>query len=330
MGCASGQVMFRSDCPSPVESHEGDKSLRMRSPARHRLERDPVLDCLRAEPVRVVRPELQTVPFVFASPHSGRLYPPSFLERSRLNPTSLRRSEDAFVDELFAPVVGYGAPLVLARFPRAYLDVNRAPVELDAAMFEGVLPFAIDRSSPRVHAGLGIIPRVVREGVEIYREKLTPREAEERIRHFYRPYHTQLERLVVETRTRFGLAIMVDCHSMPSAAAAPDIVLGDRLGLAAAPQVTCAAECAFAGQGFRVARNAPYSGGHTTQLYGRPARSAHALQIEINRALYLDEEQVERSGQFAEISRRVAAALRDLIAWSRPHAQPAPGQLAAE
>ena len=295
-----------------------------------RHQTDPVLESLCAEPVRIVRPVRQTLPFVFASPHSGRLYPARFVEHSRLGATALRRSEDAFVDELFASVVELGAPLLLARFPRAWLDANRAPAELDAAMFDGVLPFAVDRSSPRVHAGLGIIPRVVREGLEIYREKLTARDAEERIQHFYRPYHAQLERLVLDTRERFGVAIVVDCHSMPSAAAAPDIVLGDRLGLAAAPQVTYAAECAFARQGFSVVRNTPYAGGHTTQLYGRPAGAVHALQIEINRALYLNEERVERGSRFAEIRRRLATVLRDLVAFRGPLAQQPAAKLAAE
>jgi N-formylglutamate deformylase len=291
---------------------------------------DPVLESLCAEPVRVVRPARQTLPFVFASPHSGRLYPERFVERSRLGPVALRRSEDAFVDELFAPVVELGAPLLLARFPRAYLDANRAPAELDLAMFDGALPFAVDRASPRVHAGLGIIPRVVREGVEIYREKLTARDAEERIQNFYRPYHAQLERLVLDTRARFGLAIVIDCHSMPSAAAAPDIVLGDRLGLAAAPQVTYVAECAFAAQGFTVARNTPYAGGHTTQLYGRPEGGVHVLQIEINRALYMDEDRVERGPRFAEIRRRVALALHDLVAFRGVEASEPAATLAAE
>jgi N-formylglutamate amidohydrolase len=295
-----------------------------------RREPDPVLESLFAEPVRVVRPARQTVPFVFASPHSGRLYPQSFVEKSRLNPLAIRRSEDAFVDELFSAVVAHGAPLLIARFPRAYLDANRAPAELDAAMFDGALPFVIDRGSPRVHAGLGVIPRVVREGVEIYREKLTAREAEERIQRLYRPYHAQLQCMVSDTRARFGVAIVVDCHSMPSAAAAPDIVLGDRLGLAAAAQVTYAAECAFAAQGFRVARNTPYAGGHTTQLYGRPGGEVHALQIEINRALYLDEERVERGSGFSEIRRRVAVALGDLIAFREPQAEAASANLAAE
>ncbi|MGH6889459.1 MAG: N-formylglutamate amidohydrolase [Rhizomicrobium sp.] len=292
-------------------------------------ETDPVLESLLAEPVRVLRPLQQMVPFVFASPHSGRLYPPSFLARSRLGALSLRRSEDAFVEELFGPAAGYGAPLLFARFPRAYLDANRAPTELDSSMFEGSLPLAVDTESPRVHAGLGIIPRVVREGVEIYGHRLPAREAEERIRNFYRPYHSRLGRLIAETRTRFGIAVLVDCHSMPSGTAAPDIVLGDRLGLAAAASVTYAAEYAFSRQGFRVSRNTPYAGGHSTQFYGRPGAGIHALQIEINRALYLDEERVEKGCGFESTRLRIAAALRELIAFSAPEVSSAAG-LAAE
>jgi N-formylglutamate deformylase len=295
----------------------------------HRSEADPVLESLLAEPVRVLRPVEQKVPFVFASPHSGRLYPSSFLARSRLGAVSLRRSEDAFVEELFGPVVGFGAPLLFARFPRAYLDANRAPAELDSSMFEGALPLAVDTQSPRVHAGLGIIPRVVREGVEIYGHRLPAREAEERIRNFYRPYHNRLGRLIAETRARFGIVVLVDCHSMPSGAATPDIVLGDRLGLAAAAPVTYAAEYAFARQGFRVGRNTPYAGGHSTQFYGRPGAGVHALQIEINRGLYLDEDRVERAPGFDATSRRIAMALRELIAFSAPEVSSAVG-LAAE
>lgn len=292
-------------------------------------ETDSVLESLLAEPVRVLRPREQTVPFVFASPHSGRLYPKCLLARSRLCAVSLRRSEDAFVDELFDTVTGYGAPLLFARFPRAYVDANRAPAELDCSMFEGALPLPIDRESPRVHAGLGIIPRVVREGVEIYGHRLPAKEAEERIRNFYRPYHLRLGRLIAETRARFGIAVLVDCHSMPSGTAAPDIILGDRLGLAAAASVTYAAEYAFARQGFQVGRNTPYAGGHSTQFYGRPGAGVHALQIEINRALYLDEERVEKSRGFERTRARIAAALRELIAFSAPEPASA-ARLAAE
>ncbi len=275
---------------------------------------DPVLAQLCAEPFRIVRPRRADVPFVFASPHSGRLYPGGFVESSSLGPTHLRRSEDAFVDELFAASEQCGAPLLAALFPRAYLDANRGPDELDPAMFAGPLPRAPDRPGARVQAGLGVIPRIVRDGMEIYRDRLPAWEADRRIQHFHRPYHAALARLVEETRTRFGQVVLIDCHSMPSAAAAPDIVLGDRCGVSAAPFLTAAAERAFARQGFSVVRNVPYSGGYTTQLYGRPATGVHALQIEVNRGLYLDEEQIARGPHFCETRRRISLALKELTA----------------
>jgi N-formylglutamate amidohydrolase len=275
---------------------------------------DAALAGLYAEPFRLTLPREQLIPFVFASPHSGRLYPASFLAGSRLNPVSLRRSEDAFVDELFAAVVDLGAPLLAARFPRAYLDVNRSPAELDAAMFDGRLPLAVDATSPRVNAGLGVIPRVVRDGAEIYREKLATREVEERLSKLYRPYHAALTRLIEQTHARFAMAVTIDCHSMPSAAVVPDIVLGDRYGISASPLLLRQAENAFKACGFTVARNAPYAGGYTTHLHGRPARGVHALQIEINRALYLDEETIQPSPRFAELRGRITQALRELVA----------------
>jgi len=272
------------------------------------------LAALFAEPFRLHRPFRQTVPFVFASPHSGRTYPASFVAMSRLNATNLRRSEDAFVDELFCGAVALGAPMIAARFPRAFLDANRAPSEIDSAMFEGALPVAVDAPSPRVAAGLGVIPRIVRDGAEIYRGKLAPRDAEERLTRLYRPYHAALSQLVEETRARFGVAVVVDCHSMPSAAAIPDIVLGDRYGMAAAPAVTRAAEMAFEAQGFSHARNAPYAGGYTTHLHGRRDRDVHALQVEINRALYLDEERIAKGPHFELVHARLTEALTRLVA----------------
>ncbi len=294
------------------------------------LQSDPVLQLLYAEPVRVLRPARQTAPFVFASPHSGRLYPESFVEASRLSALTLRRSEDAFVDELFASALAFGAPLVLARFPRAFLDANRAASDLDAAMFEAPLPFAVDRTSPRVQAGLGLIPRLVREGAEIYREKLSVEDAASRIARLYRPYHAALDALVRETHRRFGRAIVVDCHSMPSAAAPPDIVLGDRLGLSAAPPVMLAAEQAFGRAGFSVARNTPYAGGYTTQLHGHPAANVHALQVEVNRGLYLVEEKVERGSRFSDIRRRIASALAEFVDRAGTPLPAPPSTLAAE
>jgi N-formylglutamate deformylase len=285
---------------------------------------DAVYDALCRQPFQLFRPRAQTVPFVFSSPHSGRAYPKAFVAQSRLSLTDLRRSEDAFVDELFSPVLACGAPLLAASFPRAFLDVNRGPTELDATMFDQSLPFAVDAQSPRVHAGLGVIPRIVRDGMEIYRGRLAATEAGERLLRFYRPYHAALAQLVSETYGRFGVAIVVDCHSMPSAAAAPDIVLGDRYGVSAAPQLVRRGMDAFERQGFSVARNVPYAGGYTTQLHGRPGRAHHALQIEINRALYLDEDRIAPKEQFALLRERLACGLRTLLALDpailNPHA----------
>jgi N-formylglutamate amidohydrolase len=275
---------------------------------------DPLLDDLRAQPYRLTRPHTQRVPFVFASPHSGSLYPPSLVAMSRLSPTTLRRSEDAFVDELFAAAEACGAPMLTARFPRAYLDVNRAPAEIDAGMFDGALSVATDPASPRVNAGLGVIPRVVRDGAEIYRHKLPPREAEMRLACFYSPYHAALAMLVKETLARFGTAVVIDCHSMPSAAAVPDVVLGDRYGISAAPLLMRHAERAFEAQNFACVRNVPYAGGYTTLLHGRPAKGVHALQIEINRSLYLNEERIERGPRFAQIQARIGSAVHALSA----------------
>jgi N-formylglutamate deformylase len=274
---------------------------------------DASLAALYAHPVVITRPEVRRGPFVFASPHSGSLYPASFVARSRLDPLLLRRSEDAYVDTLFSGAVALGAPMVAARFPRAFLDVNRAPSELDTAMFDGPLHLEIDGPNARVNAGLGVIPRIVRDGAEIYRAKLLPREAQDRLTLLYRPYHRALAGLIEETQHLFGAAVVIDCHSMPSAAAAPDIVIGDRYGATAAPSLVHLAETAFARAGFGVVRNAPYAGGYTTQLHGRPGLGVHALQIEVNRILYLDEERIEPGPHFEDVRLRLSAALEELV-----------------
>ena len=276
---------------------------------------DTVLAGLAAQPFRLQRPERQTSPFVFASPHSGRRYPPSFMATSRLSPLALRRSEDAYADELFAAVVGMGAPLISAEFPRAYVDVNRAASELDGQMFDAALQIDVDAPGARVAAGLGVIPRVVRDGLEIYRGKLSPSEAEARLTRFYRPYHAALARLVDETFTRFGTAIVIDCHSMPSGPSVPAIVLGDCYGASISPSLLRQAERAFEAGGFSIARNAPYAGGYTTHLYARREAGVHALQIEVNRALYLDEERIEKTSRFAEIQGKLTAALSSILAF---------------
>ena len=272
-----------------------------------------------ANPFRLDRPARQTVPFLFASPHSGRSYPASLLERSKLDSTTLRRSEDAFVDELFAGVVALGAPLLAAHFPRALLDVNRGMTELDAGMFDGELGVPVDTPGPRVVAGLGVIPRIVRDGAEIYRGKLDSAEARARLSQLYQPDHRALADLMDETHTAFDVAVLIDCHSMPSALSVPDIVLGDRYGASAAPQLTARAEAALTREGFSVARNTPYAGGYTTALYGRVASGCHALQIEINRALYLDEDKIVKKAGFESVRTRLMRAMQGLMAIPLSH-----------
>ena len=275
---------------------------------------DPIDGDPFAAPVRLARPARHSVPFIFTSPHSGRCYPASLLAKSRLDPLTLRRSEDAYVDELFGGVTALGAPLLAAQFPRAYLDANRGSAELDRAMFDSPLPVPVDRPGPRVVAGLGVIPRIVRDGAEIYRGKLASTEAQTRLAGLYTPYHQALAGLIAETRARFGVAIVIDCHSMPSALAVPDVVLGDRYGASAGAGLTARAEAAFAGAGFSVARNTPYAGGHTTVRYGRVDEGCHVLQIEINRALYLDEEHVTKRPGFMILRARLERVMADLVA----------------
>lgn len=285
------------------------------TPPRTDADLDPSQDLaeLYARPFRLARPRTQAVPFIFASPHSGRHYPATLAAASRLDCLMLRRSEDAFVEDLFAEVVELGAPLLAAEFPRAFLDVNRGMGEIDAAMFAGPLGMTVDTPSARVAAGLGVIPRIVRDGAEIYRGKLKPDDAALRLEKLYQPYHRALATLVDETYARFGVAVVVDCHSMPSVLGAPDIVLGDRYGASAAPVLSRLAEAAFGREGLSVARNAPYAGGHTTMLYGRTARGCHALQIEVNRGLYLDEEKIMRKPSFEAVKRKLTAALIRIV-----------------
>ena len=270
-------------------------------------------EALRGHSFVIHKPKDQSLPFVFASPHSGRDYPADFVRSSRLSRMALRYSEDAFIDELFAFVTAAGAPLIAARFPRAYVDVNRSSRELDPSMFDGGLTMPVESTGTHVSLGLGVIPRVIREGMEIYGDKLPPAEAKSRIAEFYEPYHAGLAGLVAETVARFGAAILIDCHSMPSGANIPDVVIGDRFGMSATPSLTHLAERAFSSQGYRVVRNVPYAGGYTTQLYGRRNGPVQALQIEINRGLYLYETHIERSPRFSDTYRRIAKAIGELL-----------------
>jgi N-formylglutamate amidohydrolase len=268
-------------------------------------------------------PARTLTPAVFSSPHSGRAYPPAFLRASVLDALTLRSSEDAFVDELFADAPALGAPLLSALAPRAWIDLNRAPDELDPALIDGV-PRA--PHNPRVASGLGVVPRVVANGRAIYAGKLTRAEAEGRLAAAWHPYHAALRSLIEVAQRDFGEAVVVDCHSMPHEAIEaharpglprPEVVLGDRFGAAAGREVVDRIEAAFAGAGLRVARNAPFAGAFITQAYGRPSRRQHVVQVEIDRALYMDEARVERRGDFGAFRALVAGVVAEITGQRR-------------
>ncbi len=276
--------------------------------------------------IEIMAPVAQSVPLVFSSPHSGRDYPAEFLAQSRLDPLTLRRSEDSYVDELFAAAPEHGAPLLRALFPRVFVDPNREAFELDPAMFSDPLPANANTNSPRVVAGLGSIARVVASGEEIYARKLSLAEAEARLDRYWRPYHAALEDLLAASRRRFGHVLLIDCHSMPSVGGPMerdagdrrlDFVLGDCHGRSCAPALTDRVEAILQADGFRVERNAPYAGGYVTQHYGRPAEGVHTLQIEVNRALYMNEATYERRPGFAALQHAVGRLIEQLAQLER-------------
>lgn len=283
-------------------------------------------------PYRLEMPPRQDCAVIFASPHSGRHYDPAFLARSVLCERMIRSSEDAFVDQLFAAAPAHGAPFLVAQHPRAWLDLNRAADELDPAVVAGVQPAA---HNPRINSGLGVIPRVVAGGRAIYRGKLTRAEAEARLLGTWHPYHRALEGLMVATRAEFGLAVLIDCHSMPHeaveslagpAARRPQVVLGDRFGSACAPAIMDRVEAAFAAAGLRVARNAPFAGAYVTRHYGRPSAGRHVVQVEIDRALYMDEAEIRLHRGFGPLRDALTGVIAEITRIGR-----APGvPLAAE
>lgn len=280
---------------------------------------------------RLLAPLRHLSPVVFAAPHSGRRYDAALMAQTTLDALAIRSSEDAFVDWLFDCAPAHGMPLLAAEVPRAFVDLNRAPDELDAAVIEGV---GRSPHNPRISSGLGVIPRVVAGGRAIYRGKLPLAEAESRIRQYWNPYHRTLRDLIEATHSRFGQAILVDCHSMPHEAIEghgrpgtplPDIVLGDRFGAAAGREVVDHIEAAFHRAGFRVTRNAPFAGAFIAQSYGRPSTGRHVVQVEINRALYMDESRVAPLPEFDSFRLRLSSVVAEI---ARFGAQPLP--LAAE
>jgi N-formylglutamate amidohydrolase len=259
-------------------------------------------------PFEILEPAEWQGPVVFNSPHSGNIYPPAFLSAARLDLAQLRRSEDSFVDELFTGVVRRGFPLMRAHFPRCYVDVNREPYELDPRMFDGRLPSFANTRSMRVAGGLGTVARVVGDAQEIYHQRIPVDDALRRIEGLYKPYHRALRRLVTRVHRDFGTAILVDCHSMPSLAGSrderprADIVLGDRYGTSCVAGVTDVVETTLHDLGYSVSRNKPYAGGFITEHYGNPPAGLHAIQLEINRALYMDERQFEPIASFGRLA----------------------------
>ncbi|RYH10095.1 N-formylglutamate amidohydrolase [Tropicimonas sp. IMCC6043] len=283
-------------------------------------------------PYRLDLPRDRTSSVIFASPHSGRDYGLDFLRRSMLDEHAIRSSEDAFVDRLFDAAPGLGAPLISALAPRAFVDLNRSCDELDPSVIRGLRPGA---HNPRISSGLGVIPRVVAGGRAIYRGKIDLAEAQARLDRYWHPYHDALRGLVGESRASFGEAILIDCHSMPHEAVRsiaprsstrPEVVLGDRFGAACAPEIMDRVEAAFAGVGLRVTRNTPFAGAFVAQQYGRPAHGQHVVQVEIDRALYMDEARIRPSQRFSDFRATLRGVIADIIEIGRTAAQP----LAAE
>lgn len=270
-------------------------------------------------------PHAPSGPVIFASPHSGRDYPRAFIASSTLDPRTLRSSEDAYVDRLIAGAPGLGVPVIVARVPRAFVDLNRAADEFDPLAVEDV---GRGVTNPRVAAGLGVIPRVVANGRPIRRNRISRAEAEARLATCWHPYHCALAELIGRTQAREGGAVLIDWHSMPHEAIAhlapsgrgpaPDVVLGDRFGAAAAPEISAAVEMAFRDAGFRVARNTPFAGAYVAQTYGRPADGLHVVQVELDRALYLDEGRIQPHAGFDRLCARLAPVLAALATLGLP------------
>ncbi|WP_353890856.1 N-formylglutamate amidohydrolase [uncultured Sneathiella sp.] len=277
-----------------------------------------------ASPVKIDWPAEWRIPFVFSSPHSGRNYPKDFIDSARLDCTKLRQSEDFLVDELFSCAPVFGAPLLSADFPRAYCDANREAFELDPLMYKTPLPDYVMTTSPRLASGIGTIPKVVGAGQEIYGGKLDFEDARQRINDCYFPYHHALRQLLEAGRKKFGYIYLLDCHSMPTANATrgsslfrttyqrPDIILGNRYGTSCGPQLFEEVFTRLEAQGYHVGQNSPYAGGYITAHYGNPEKNIHALQIEINRALYMDQKKLEPTNGFEKLKKAIAGFVHDM------------------
>lgn len=271
-------------------------------------------ECIKAfdPPVTIIKPQNWRSGVIFASPHAGHIYPKAFTGRSHLDEASLRRNEDAYVSELFAPVIDLGAPFLKANFPRCFVDVNRAPDELPYDWSQNA-----KSASPRAEAGLGVIPTMLSETTAIYKKPLSFRAARERLTSLYHPYHDALQELITEASLEFGTALLIDCHSMPGFAPMgsrrPDIILGDRFGVSCHPETIARVDLAFRKQGYNVTRNYPYAGGYVTQHYGKPRAGIEVLQIEINRDLYLNPITMKKKRSYEALAENLKSVIADII-----------------
>ena len=268
-------------------------------------------------PFRRLGPEQPASPVILSVPHAGRAYSDALLASARLSRARLETLEDRLVDRLVWRAVEAGALALIADAPRAEIDLNRDEREIDPAM---ILPRphpSKTLESPRTRGGLGLIPARIAGAGAIWRQRIHAVELARRLEGIYRPYHAALDTALREARARFGIAILLDCHSMPprtGEAGQAMIVLGDRHGRSIAPDLADAAERAARQAGFRAARNAPYAGGHITERHGRPAAGIHALQLEIDRSLYLAPDMRSPGAGFDRVAQLIAAVAGALSA----------------
>jgi len=263
-------------------------------------------------PAVIKRAEEWKSGIIFASAHSGSIYPDAFIERTDLAIKQLRRNEDAFITNLFSPAPDLGAPLIEANFPRCFVDVNRASNELPSFwQTDGKI------ISSRAEIGMGVVPTMLSETINIYSEPLSLTAAKIRIKDLYHPYHDALLGLIDEARSLFGKVLLIDCHSMPGfnsmGSRRSDIILGDRFGKSCSSEIVMLIEKLFQDLGYSVSRNYPYAGGFVTKHYGKPYESANALQIEINRDLYLNPITLDKKPGFTALAKNISIIINSII-----------------
>ncbi len=267
-------------------------------------------------------PTIWAAGVVFASPHSGSLYPPDLLKRSKLSAHQLRRNEDIYIERLFESVVEQGAPLLQALFPRAIVDVNRAETELPEHWSDLLQNGENPSSTPRAAAGLGVVPTYLSENLPIYTRLPSENDVEQRLSQLYRPYHSALGTLLEDAKKRFGRALLVDCHSMPGFAPMgsrrPDIILGDRFGTSCHADTLAQFKHLFSQAGYSVGANYPYAGGYTTGHYGKPMDGIEAIQIEINRDLYVNPVTLMQKPGFAPLKENLRKITQEIIRYAQP------------